>query len=101
MATSRRPPGDATPFLPSKLSLPQLREAAQECEGCDLYLAATQTVFGEGTRSARVVLVGEQPGDQEDRQGRPFVGPAGRVLDDALAEAGLERKKLYVTNAVK
>jgi len=97
----REPPHDATPFLPSRLSLPTLREAARDCEGCDLYLAATQTVFGEGPRSARVVFVGEQPGDAEDREGRPFVGPAGRVFDQALAEAGIDRKLTYVTNAVK
>jgi len=101
MATRREPPKDATPFLPERLTLPALREAAKECEGCDLYLTATQTVFGEGPRSARVVFVGEQPGDQEDRQGHPFVGPAGRVFDDALAEAGIDRKTTYVTNAVK
>jgi DNA polymerase len=98
---SRRKPPDATPFLPSKLTLPALREAARDCEGCDLYLAATQTVFGEGTQQARVVFVGEQPGDAEDREGRPFVGPAGRVFDKALAEAGIDRKLTYVTNAVK
>lgn len=97
----REPPDDASPFLPARLSLPTLRDAARECEGCDLYLAATQTVFGEGPRSARVVFVGEQPGDVEDREGRPFVGPAGRVFDQALAEAGIDRKLTYVTNAVK
>jgi DNA polymerase len=101
MPKRREPPDDATPFLPSRLSLPTLREAARDCEGCDLYLAATQTVFGEGPRSARVVFVGEQPGDVEDREGRPFVGPAGRVFDQALAEAGIDRKLTYVTNAVK
>lgn len=101
MATKRDPPDDATPFLPERLSLPKLREAAKDCRGCDLYLAATQTVFGEGSSHARVVFVGEQPGDAEDLQGRPFVGPAGRVFDDALAEAGLDRKQTYVTNAVK
>jgi uracil-DNA glycosylase family protein len=92
---------DATPFLPGKLTLPQLRESAKDCQGCDLYLAATQTVFGEGSDSARVVFVGEQPGDSEDRQGRPFVGPAGGIFDRALAEAGIDRKLTYVTNAVK
>lgn len=100
MAARRNPP-DATPFLPEKLSLGALREAARDCEGCDLYLKATQTVFGEGPPSARIVFVGEQPGDAEDREGRPFVGPAGRVLDEALAAAGIERKITYVTNAVK
>ena len=101
MATRRKPPNDASPFLPGRLSLPTLREAAKDCEGCDLYLAATQTVFGEGSGAARVVFVGEQPGDAEDREGRPFVGPAGRVLDEALVAAGIERKLTYVTNAVK
>jgi DNA polymerase len=100
MAIRRKPP-DATPFLPERLTLPTLREAAKDCEGCDLYLAATQTVFGEGSRSARVVFVGEQPGDAEDRQGRPFVGPAGGLFDKALAAAGIDRKLSYVTNAVK
>jgi len=101
MANPPKRPRDASPFLPGHLSLPKLREAAQDCEGCDLYLAATQTVFGEGADSARIVFVGEQPGDVEDRQGRPFVGPAGRVFDEALAAAGIERKSTYVTNAVK
>jgi uracil-DNA glycosylase len=101
MASRRKPPDDASPFLPERLSLPALREAAKGCEGCDLYLAATQTVFGEGPTSARVVFVGEQPGDAEDRQGRPFVGPAGGVFDKALAAAGIDRKLTYVTNAVK
>ena len=101
MASRRKPPDDASRFLPGRLSLPKLREAAEHCEGCDLYLAATQTVFGEGPSSARVVFVGEQPGDAEDREGRPFVGPAGRVFDEALAAAGIARKLTYVTNAVK
>jgi uracil-DNA glycosylase len=100
MASRRKPP-DASPFLPERLTLPALREASKDCEGCDLYLAATQTVFGEGSANARVVFVGEQPGDAEDRQGRPFVGPAGGVFDRALAEAGIDRKLTYVTNAVK
>lgn len=72
-----------------------------ECQGCELYKAATQAVFGEGKRSARFVLIGEQPGDVEDREGRPFVGPAGRMLDRALEDAGIDRKAVYVTNAVK
>lgn len=101
MASRRKPPGDASPFLPARLSLPTLRDAAKDCEGCDLYLAATQTVFGEGPSSARVVFVGEQPGDAEDREGRPFVGPAGRVFDEALSAAGIERRLTYVTNSVK
>ena len=81
--------------------MPRLREAAQDCRGCGLYLRATQTVFGEGNAHARVVFVGEQPGDSEDRQGRPFVGPAGRIFDEALGAAGLDRGVTYVTNAVK
>ena len=88
-------------FLPERSSLTSLRRAAAGCRGCPLYLQATQTVFGEGPTNARVVLVGEQPGDQEDRSGHPFVGPAGQLLDQALAEAGLQRKSVYVTNAVK
>jgi uracil-DNA glycosylase len=88
-------------FLPPRLSIGSLRRAAAGCRGCPLFLQATQTVFGEGAAGARIVLVGEQPGDQEDRAGHPFVGPAGKLLDRALAEAGLERKSVYVTNAVK
>src|SRR6187402_2138358 len=100
MATRRRPP-DATPFLPERRTLDTLRDAARGCQGCDLYLTATQTVFGEGPQQARVVFVGEQPGDAEDRAGRPFVGPAGGVLDCALREAGIDRALTYVTNSVK
>jgi len=81
--------------------LAELREAAADCRGCGLYKNATQTVFGEGPAQARVILVGEQPGDQEDRQGRPFVGPAGEILARALADAGIPRSQAYVTNAVK
>jgi uracil-DNA glycosylase len=91
----------AANFLPERRSLAALREAAAGCRGCDLYEDATQTVFGEGAAKARVVLVGETPGDQEDRQGKPFVGPAGRELDRALERAGIDRKEAYVTNAVK
>ncbi|MFI7705672.1 UdgX family uracil-DNA binding protein [Nonomuraea sp. NPDC049480] len=91
----------AADFLPDRLDLDALRSAAACCEGCGLYRNATQTVFGEGPRQARFMLVGEQPGDQEDRQGHPFVGPAGRVLDKGLAEAGIARDDVYVTNAVK
>ena len=82
-------------------ALQTLRRAAAQCTACPLWRDATQTVFGEGSARAQVVLVGEQPGDVEDRQGRPFVGPAGRLLDAALAEAGLDRESVYVTNAVK
>jgi DNA polymerase len=95
--------GSATEFIPKEvpLSLPVLAEAVQGCRGCELYRKATQAVFGRGPRTARVVLVGEQPGDQEDKQGEPFVGPAGRILDDALDAAGIDRSEAYVTNAVK
>jgi uracil-DNA glycosylase len=91
----------AADFLPARRSLTALRDAAAGCRGCELYENATQTVFGEGRAKARMVLVGETPGDQEDRQGKPFVGPAGRELDRALERAGIERKDAYVTNAVK
>ena len=91
----------AADFLPRTHSLKSLARAARECQGCDLYVRATQTVFGEGPRDAEVCFVGEQPGDQEDLAGRPFVGPAGRVLDQALEEAGMRRDQVYVTNAVK
>ncbi len=91
----------AATYLPERLSLPQLREAVQACKGCDLYRDATQAVFGEGARHAEVMLVGEQPGDKEDLAGRPFVGPAGRLLEQALEEAGIDRTQTYVTNAVK
>ena len=91
----------AEPFVPDTTSLKALAEAAGSCRGCPLWADATQTVFGEGSRSAPLVLVGEQPGDQEDRQGAPFVGPAGRVLWQCLAEAGIDRADVYVTNAVK
>ena len=82
-------------------SVDQLREAAAGCRGCDLYRDATQTVFGEGAEQSRLMLIGEQPGDQEDLQGKPFVGPAGRLLEKALEEAGIDRPRVYVTNAVK
>ena len=88
-------------FLPAHLTLDKLRKAARSCQGCDLYKHATQTVFDEGPKQARLVFVGEQPGDMEDRQGRPFVGPAGRILDRALEEADIAREEVYVTNAVK
>ena len=93
--------GSAEPFVPRTLSLRTLRSAASACRGCDLYRHATQVVFGEGPKAARLLLVGEQPGDQEDRQGAPFVGPAGVLLDKALADAGLAREDVYLTNAVK
>jgi uracil-DNA glycosylase family protein len=93
--------GSAADFLPPRPTLPALREAVQGCRGCQLYKNATQAVFGEGTRNAAVMLVGEQPGDQEDKAGRPFVGPAGKLLDRALEEAGIDRSSAYVSNAVK
>jgi DNA polymerase len=91
----------AADFFPARVTLRTLGEAARECRGCDLYRDATQTVFGEGVPGAEIVLVGEQPGDREDREGRPFVGPAGRLLDESLAEAGIERDDVYLTNVVK
>jgi len=91
----------AEPFLPAKITLPTLRDAAKGCQGCDLYKHATQTVFGEGPRQARVMFVGEQPGDQEDLAGKPFVGPSGAMLDSVLEKVGIDRSLVYVTNAVK
>ena len=88
-------------FLPDELSYRALKAASMECRGCDLYKNATQTVFGEGQISSRVIFVGEQPGDEEDLTGRPFVGPAGRLFDKALFEAGIDREKIYLTNTVK
>src|SRR5437868_2601624 len=82
-------------------SLEELRAEARHCRACDLWRPATQTVFGEGPQDARIMLIGEQPGDREDLAGRPFVGPAGRLLDRALAELGIDRSRLYVTNVVK
>ncbi len=87
--------------MPPDPTLPKLRAAAAGCRGCDLWVNATQTVFGEGPRTADVMLVGEQPGDQEDRQGHPFVGPSGQLLDAALEAAGIDRTRVYVTNSVK
>src|SRR5436305_10617002 len=91
----------AAEYLPERLTLPALREAAAGCRGCHLWQVGTQTIFGEGTRAAEAMFVGEQPGDREDREGRPFVGPAGRLLDEALEQAGIDRAKVYVTNVVK
>jgi len=91
----------AAPLVPEKPSLPKLRAAAAGCTACPLYRTGTQTVFGEGLAAARAVFVGEQPGDSEDKIGRPFVGPAGKLLDRALEEAGIDRKLVYVTNVVK
>jgi uracil-DNA glycosylase len=91
----------AAPFVPATSSIRTLAAAADDCRGCDLYKTATQAVFGAGPKNARVMFVGEQPGDQEDRQGAPFVGPAGAMLDKALEDAGIPRRDVYVTNAVK
>jgi uracil-DNA glycosylase len=91
----------AAPLVPENPNLANLREASAGCKACDLWKSGTQTVFGEGSSRARVMMVGEQPGDKEDLQGRPFVGPAGAVLDKALAAAGIDRKDVYVTNIVK
>jgi DNA polymerase len=94
---------DAQPFLPAsaRASLSQHRAAVERCHGCDLYISATQAVFGEGKATARMMLIGEQPGDQEDQSGHPFVGPAGKLLDRALGDAKIDRSSLFVTNAVK
>ena len=91
----------ALPWVPERKSLPILQKAVQECHGCDLYLYATQAVFGEGPPNAKVFLIGEQPGNDEDLKGHPFVGPAGKLLDRALADAAIDRGEVYVTNAVK
>jgi uracil-DNA glycosylase len=91
----------AAPLVPERPTLPKLREAAAGCKACPLWRTGTQTVFGEGAARAEVMLLGEQPGDREDREGRPFVGPAGRLLDEALEEAGIDRSRAYVTNVVK
>jgi uracil-DNA glycosylase family protein len=93
--------GSAENFFPEKLTLPSLREAAADCQACDLWKRGTQTVFGEGRRRAKVMFIGEQPGNEEDLQGRPFVGPAGKLFDSALKEAGIDRSQTYVTNVVK
>jgi len=101
MATTAETWTSAVPYLPRRASLKSLRDAASECQGCPLFRHATQTVFGQGRRDARIMLVGEQPGDSEDRQGAPFVGPAGRILNEALEAAGIDRDDAYVTNVVK
>ncbi len=99
--TRKRDETSAAEFLPARRSLPALARAARDCRGCELWKRGTQTVFGAGPRDADVMFVGEQPGNEEDRQGAPFVGPAGRLLDRALAAAGIDRARVYVTNAVK
>jgi len=102
MPTVARPSHpSAYEFIPPKPTLTKLWQAAQECRACELYKLGTQAVLGEGPRQAAILFIGEQPGDQEDLAGRPFVGPAGRVLDEALVEVGIPRKEVFVTNAVK
>jgi uracil-DNA glycosylase len=91
----------AAAFVPNRRTLPVLQAAVQSCRGCDLYKPATQAVFGEGPKAARVILIGEQPGNEEDLQGKPFVGPAGTLLNRALADASIDRSQTYVTNVVK
>jgi DNA polymerase len=93
--------GDAGRYIPEKPTLAKVKEAAAGCRACDLWRIGTQTVFGEGRRVARILFVGEQPGNEEDLTGRPFVGPAGKLLDRALADAGIDRNDVYVTNVVK
>jgi uracil-DNA glycosylase len=96
------PPDDAGPLIPSSPTVPKLRAAAADCKACDLHKTGTQTVFGEGGgKKPKVVFIGEQPGDLEDKSGKPFVGPAGRMLDKALEELGIDRALIYVTNTVK
>ena len=97
----KEPPRSAAEFVPDRPTLPKAREASKECRGCPLWQTGTQTVFGEGLKKAELMLVGEQPGDKEDLAGRPFVGPAGGLLDRALADAGIDRGDAYVTNVVK
>jgi DNA polymerase len=101
MATSKKPTESAAELIPDHPTIATVRDAAKDCQACDLYKRGTQTVFGEGARKAQLMFVGEQPGDAEDLAGRPFVGPAGRLLDRALEEAGIDRDAVYVTNVVK
>jgi uracil-DNA glycosylase family protein len=97
----KRPPSDAAELIPDRPTLTSVRAAAKRCQACDLWKRGTQTVFGEGAGKAELMFVGEQPGDQEDLAGHPFVGPAGKLLDRALVEAGIDRGAVYVTNVVK
>src|SRR2546421_1373481 len=99
--TKAKSDSSAQDFFPERKSLKAFREAAADCQACDLWERGTQTVFGEGARRAEIVFVGEQPGNEEDLTGHPFVGPAGRLLDDALEEAGIDRSQTYLTNVVK
>ncbi len=101
MPRKAQPAGGAAKLIPPRPTLEKLRASACQCKACDLWLRGTQTVFGEGARHAKVMFIGEQPGDKEDLEGKPFVGPAGGLLDEALAEAGIDRRQTYVTNAVK
>ncbi len=101
MSMAKKEPKSAGPLIPKDPTLPGVREAAADCQACDLWKGGTQTVFGEGSSRAKVMFVGEQPGNDEDLQGRPFVGPAGKLLDKMLVEAGIDRKDIYVTNVVK
>src|SRR5437867_6541613 len=101
MAPPRLAGGSAAPLVPERPTLAKLRAAAASCKACDLWKRGTQTVFGEGSANAEVMFVGEQPGNDEDVAGRPFVGPAGKLLDRALEGAGIDRRKVYVTNVVK
>lgn len=100
-SSSRSPETSAADLIPKLLTLPSLKAAAADCKACDLWKKGTQTVFGEGWPRATALFLGEQPGNEEDLKGKPFVGPAGRLFDDALAEAGIDRKQTYVTNVVK
>ena len=97
----KQPPRSAAEFIPDRPTLPKARDAAKDCRGCHLWKIGTQTVFGEGAKRADLMLVGEQPGNEEDLSGHPFVGPAGKLLDRALADAGIDRTLVYVTNVVK
>jgi uracil-DNA glycosylase family protein len=101
MSTRKPSQSSAEDLIPEQPTLPSLKEAAADCKACDLWERGTQTVFGEGRRRAKVILIGEQPGNEEDLAGKPFVGPAGRLLDNALEEAGIDRSQTYVTNVVK
>src|SRR2546425_7803793 len=101
MPKPKKPTASAAELIPDHPTISSVREAAKDCQACDLYTRGTQTVFGEGARHAELMFVGEQPGDAEDLAGRPFVGPAGRLLDRALEEAGIDRAVVYVTNVVK
>ena len=101
MATRKSSDSSANDLIPPRPTLTSLKNAAADCQACDLWLKGTQTVFGEGSRRSRVIFIGEQPGNEEDLSGKPFVGPAGRLFDSALEEAGIDRKQTYVTNVVK